>query len=274
MYRTGVPDTPTTSGQIFARLMREILSGSLRPRDQLSEREVVQRFGVSRTPAREAIARLFEKGFLARGVRGAAVVRDIGRDELVELYALRLRLEGWAAALTVKHITAIEIARLEEINRRFEKAVGERDLPRMLDIKAEFHSTTATATRNRWLADVLVSLREKAYIVRYASWQDIRHAQDTVETHEQIIEALRRRDGPRYRRLIDEHIRGPHDLYMSRLVAPPPAARPHVAGPRPRRRTQLTGNPLARPRARGAGRAAPGTPRPRARRTAQESQSR
>jgi len=55
VYRNGVPDTPTTSGQIFARLMRDILSGSLRPRDQLSEREVVQRFGVSRTPAREAI---------------------------------------------------------------------------------------------------------------------------------------------------------------------------------------------------------------------------
>jgi DNA-binding GntR family transcriptional regulator len=95
VYRNGVPDTPTTSGQIFARLMRGILSGSLRPRDQLSEREVVQRFGVRRTPAREAITRLFEKGFLARGTLGAAVVRDIDRNELGELYALRLYLEGW-----------------------------------------------------------------------------------------------------------------------------------------------------------------------------------
>jgi DNA-binding GntR family transcriptional regulator len=231
----------TTSGQIFAQLMRDILSGSLRPREGLSEREVVQRFGASRTPAREAIKRLFEKGFLTRGARGTAVVRDVGRDELAELYALRLRLERWAADLTVKHVTPTEIARLEEINRRFEKAVDERDLPRMLDVKAEFHSTTAAATRNRWLTDVLVSLREKAYVVRYASWEDVRHAQDTVEIHEQMIDALRRRDARRYRQLVHDHISGPLDLYMSRLVAPPPAARRRAAGgARRRRKTQRT----------------------------------
>jgi DNA-binding GntR family transcriptional regulator len=240
--------TTTSAAQVFAQLMREILSGTLRPREQLSEREVVQRFGVSRTPAREALARLHAKGFLSRGARGAAVVRDIGRAELAELYALRLHLEAWAAPLTVAHITPTEIARLQEINRRFEKAVDERDLPAMLDVKAEFHSTTAAATRNRWLAEVLVSLREKAYVVRYASWQDVRHAQDTVEIHEQMIEALRRRDLKRYRRLVDEHVRGPRDLYMSRLVAPPPAAaantaviaRRRRASARPRRGPRLT----------------------------------
>ena len=249
--------TTTSAAQVFAQLMREILSGTLRPREQLSEREVVQRFGVSRTPAREALARLHAKGFLSRGARGAAVVRDIGRAELAELYALRLHLEGWAAALTVAHITPTEIARLQEINRRFEKAVAERDLPAMLEVKADFHSTTAAATGNRWLAEVLVSLREKAYVVRYASWQDVRHAQDTVEIHEQMIEALRRRDVKRYRRLVDDHVRGPRDLYMSRLVAPPPAAAPPAAVPtRPRRAS-------ARPRR-----------RPRLTRRAKESQSR
>jgi len=76
----------------------------------------------------------------------------------------------------------------------------------------------------------------------------VRHAQDTVEIHEQMIEALRRRDVKRYRRLVDDHVRGPRDLYMSRLVAPPPAAARPAAGPthprrasaRPRRRPRLT----------------------------------
>ncbi len=212
----------TTSDQIFAQLLRDILSGTVRPRDQLSERGLVRRFGASRTPVREAIKRLFEKGFLIPGPRGVAVVRDITRREVKELYALRLRLERWAAALTVRHITPTEIARLEETNRRFEKAVAERDLPKMLDIKAEFHSTQVRATRNRWLADVLVTLREKAYAVRYASWQDIGHAQQAIEVHEQMIECLRRRDRKRYEALVYEHVRGPRDMYLSRLVAPPP----------------------------------------------------
>ncbi len=247
----------TTSAQIFAQLMRDILSGSLRPRDQLSERDLVRRFGASRTPVREAVKRLFEKGFLVRGARGTAVVRDVTREEVVELYALRLRLERWAALLTARHVTPGELARLEEINRRFEKAVAERDLPRMLDIKAEFHSTTAAATRNRWLADVLVSLRERAYVVRYASWQDVRHAQETVEIHEQMIDALRWRDGRRYQRLVLEHVRKPRDMYLSRLVAPPPGQpplppprEPAAARPgRPPRRRRATTSGRGRRRA-------------------------
>jgi len=101
-----------------------------------------------------------------------AVVRDIDQREVEELYAVRLKLEAWAARRTAALIRPEEITALEEINRRFEKAAAVRDLPRMLDIKAEFHSTAARATRNRFLAEALIALREKAYAVRYASWQD------------------------------------------------------------------------------------------------------
>lgn len=175
------------------------------------------RFGVSRTPAREAIKGLLAKGFLTVGPNGVAVVREITRQEVEELYAMRFLLERKAAALTVKHITPAEVARLEEINRRFETAVAERDLPGMLDIKAEFHETVARATRNRALAEILISLREKACLVRYASWQDIRHAEQTVEVHAEMIDCLRRRDGRGYRKLVIEHIRLPLEMYRNRL---------------------------------------------------------
>src|SRR6266446_3602763 len=91
----------TASDQIFAQLMREILSGILRPRDQLSERALVERFGASRTPVREAVKRLLERGLLTAGRRGVAVVRDIDQREVEELYAVRLKLEAWAARRTV-----------------------------------------------------------------------------------------------------------------------------------------------------------------------------
>lgn len=208
----------TISDQIYSQLMRDILSGTLRPRELLSERDLVVRFGVSRTPAREAVKRLLERGFLTVGRKGIPVVREVGREEVEELYALRLTLEKFAATLTVRHITPQEITQLVEIARRFEKAVEEQDLSKMLDVKAEFHWVTAKATRNRWLAQVLTDLREKVYVVRSIIWQDPQHGWKTVKAHEGIIAALRRRDLKRYRKLLIDHIRGPLESYLSRLV--------------------------------------------------------
>jgi DNA-binding GntR family transcriptional regulator len=215
---------PRASEQVFYQLLRDILSGALRSRDPLSERDLVARFGVSRTPAREAVKRLLVMGFLTVGPKGIPVVRDVSREEVEELYALRVEMEKFAAALTVRHISQVEIALLETIARRFEKAVDEQDLTKMLDIKAEFHSVTAKATRNRWLSQILTDLREKAYVVRCTIWQDPGQGRNTIKVHSEMIEALRRRDLQRYRNLHLDHILGPLNSYLSRLL--PSALRP------------------------------------------------
>lgn len=211
----------TVADQIFELIVTDILSGTLRPKDAISERALVARFGASRTPAREALKRLQERGFLTSGPKGVSIVRDMPLEEIESLYALRVRLERVAAVLTARQITRAEIARLREINARFAAAVGRRDLLEMLEIRAEFHSTVAAATRNRWLAEILTQLRDKAYAVRHWHWQDLRRAQETIRLHDEMIRALYRRNIPRYRRLIEEQIRAALDVYVNRLVALP-----------------------------------------------------
>jgi len=102
------------------------------------------------------------------------------------------------------------------------------------DIKAESRSTAARATRNRFLAEALMALREKAYAVRCASWQDPDRARETVQVHEEMIRALRARDGARDRTLVLAHVSGPLGEYRQRLSAPAPA-RTHLIGVRRRR---------------------------------------
>jgi DNA-binding GntR family transcriptional regulator len=87
----------TIADEVFNHIVRDILSGSLRPKDQISERELVARFSASRTPVREALKRLHERGFLTIGTKGVAVIRDMSREEVEELYSMRLRLERTAA---------------------------------------------------------------------------------------------------------------------------------------------------------------------------------
>jgi DNA-binding GntR family transcriptional regulator len=225
--------THTLADEIFGYIVRDILSGSLRPKDKISERELVARFNASRTPVREAIKRLHERGFLTIGAKGVAVIRDMSEEEIEELYSIRMRIERSAAILTCKNITESEIQQLKKANKRFGTAVKDRDLVEMLATRAEFHAILANATRNRWLANVMVMLREYAYPLRHAHWQDPQRAAKSIETHAEMIACLEKRNAPKFARLVVWNIREALDLHRNRLVAKPAERRPL---PQPKRR--------------------------------------
>ena len=207
----------TSADRVFSQIVSDIHAGVIRPRDAISERDVVRRFGVSRTPAREAIKRLFERGFLQVGSRRMATVKEITEKDLRDLYDLRLRLEAEAANLTAKYITDSEVSELRSINREFVRAFRARDLARMLRVRAQFHSVLVHATRNTWLAKMLIMLRDEAYVVRHAHWEDPSRARDAIKMHQEMIDALAAGDTARYRRVTLRQIRDGLSTYLSRL---------------------------------------------------------
>ena len=210
----------TSADRVFSQIVSDIHAGVIRPRDTISERDVVHRFGVSRTPAREAIKRLFERGFLQAGPRRVAIIKEITEKDLRDLYDLRLRLEAEAANLTAKYITDDEVAELRRINREFTRAFRARDLARMLDVRAQFHAVLVHATQDRWLAKVLIMLRDEAYVVRHAHWEDPSRAQDAIKMHQEMIDALATGDTARYRKVTLQQIRDGLSTYLSKLRAP------------------------------------------------------
>jgi DNA-binding GntR family transcriptional regulator len=212
----------TAADHVFESVVADILAGVLRPGEQISERDLVTRFGVSRTPVREAIKRLFERGLVQAGAKGVAVVLEIGRDDLRKLYEVREQMEGHAAVLTAANITAKEIDELGRVNRQFGVALAKRDLVRMLDIRAQFHAILAHATRNRWLAEILIMLRDRAYVVRHFHWQDAERARETLRIHERMLAALQRRDARAYRNLVVRQITSAIECYEAQLRAPEP----------------------------------------------------
>jgi DNA-binding GntR family transcriptional regulator len=214
----------TSADRVFSRIVSDIHAGVFRPRDAISERDVVQRFGVSRTPAREAIKRLFARGLLEVGPRRVAIVKEITQKDLGDLYDLRLRLEAEAASLTAKHISDAELARLRGINREFIRAFRARDLARMLDVRAQFHAVLVQATQNSWLAKVLIMLRDEAYVVRHAHWEDPSRAREAIDMHRKMIDALAAGHAARYRKLTLQQIRDGLTTYLSRLRAAPHAS--------------------------------------------------
>jgi len=147
-------------------------------------------------------------------------VVDISAEDLRQLYTLRLQLESSAAREIVAHITAPEIDTLKQINKEFKQALEQRDLVRMLEVRADFHALLSSAARNRWLAEVLIMLREKAYMVRHYHWQDFGRASSTLDTHNQMIKALERKDTEAFVQLVCQQISAAIGTYENRLQAP------------------------------------------------------
>ena len=87
----------------------------------------------------------------------------------------------------------------------------------MLDVRAQFHAVLVQATRNMWLAKILVTLRDDAYVVRHAHWQEPERARQAIEMHREMIDALAAGEGARYRRVLLQQIRDGLESYLSRL---------------------------------------------------------
>ena len=102
-------------------MLEAIDQGEFRPGDRLVESELADRFGVSRTPIREALQRLETQAVLARDGR-SLVVSSLDHDQLGELYVVRAELEGLAARLAAQHAAPEEVRVLWEMVRQRPRA--------------------------------------------------------------------------------------------------------------------------------------------------------
>jgi len=204
------PDTVRDGGATLAPPLRELVYGQLRaavldgefgPRERLAEMRLATRFQVSRTPVREALARLLADGLIERG-DGGFFVTIPNLAQLRDLYELRVTLElrGIARAIedpSVRHARAVLDAELSRWYAMRERP-PEPD-PRFVVQDERFHAELSRASGNPALTDALVAVGERIRRVRMYDFLTRDRVETTVTEHIEIMEAVR--DG----RLDDGH---------------------------------------------------------------------
>ena len=106
----------------YSLILTAIEGGTYRPGDRLVESELAERFGVSRTPVREALQRLETQAMLVRDGR-SLIVASLDHNQLAELYTVRAELEALAARLAARHATPEEVRVLAQMVEDDQKAV-------------------------------------------------------------------------------------------------------------------------------------------------------
>lgn len=152
-------DSLTAQTQFALREL--ILDHKLPPGSRLSVPEIAKLLGVSRTPAREAIAEIVSEGLAVKRANRGAVVVDLTGNDLVEIYLLREVLEGLAARLATLRRTPQQLTVLEEILTAHDRAVKDSNIQSHFDLDREFHTSILEIAGNERLTTSLGMLRSQ-----------------------------------------------------------------------------------------------------------------
>jgi len=187
----------------YTLVMEAIDQGDYRPGDRLVEADLADRFGVSRTPIREALQRLETQAVVTRDGR-SLVVSSLDHDQLGELYVVRAELEGLAARLAAQHASPEEIRVLWEMAARDRALVGDPEA--LARANKRFHHQLHLASHNRYLIQQLEMVRRSMALVATTSLAAAGRAARALDEHEAIVRAIEAQDGPTAEQVIRAHL--------------------------------------------------------------------
>lgn len=202
----GLDDEVPLSSDIAHRLEEDLLRGRVRPGQRLDERELSERYGVSRTPVREALQRLSANGLaVARGRQGLQLTQ-LSVADLLDALSVVAELEALASAQAARRITPGQRTALQTAHGACNRAVEVGDPDAFYDANIDFHHAIAEASHNRVLQDELrrLSLRTAPYR-RAITFQPGRMAASQPE-HAAVMDAVMRNDGAVAAELMRRHV--------------------------------------------------------------------
>ncbi len=179
----------TLASTLHRRLEADIAKGLLEPGARLDEQEVASRFGVSRTPVREAFRLLAADDLVELRGRQGAAVRSIGVHTLIEMFQVMGELEGLCARLAARRATAAQCQRLQAIHARL-AAAHDAGADAFYDINVEFHEAIYEASCNAFLADQTRRLRNRVAAYRRRVTRMPSRVEDTLREHAAVMEAI------------------------------------------------------------------------------------
>ena len=182
--------------QIFEQLEHDILSGKYPRGEMLSEMRLSTELGVSRTPVREAIRRLEQENILEESGRGMVVV-GITREDLMDMYEIRMQVESMAVRRAATNISDSELQEMREIidlQRYYAEKKSPESSNEIRNLDSRFHELLYRSSGSRTYYQVLRSLHKKVTKYRMASVSKHTRALKSIEEHEAIYQALAAHD--------------------------------------------------------------------------------
>lgn len=193
------------SGQkdAYGLILEAIDTGVYRPGGRLVESELAERFGVSRTPIREALQRLETQSMLTRDGR-SLIVASLDHNQMADLYVVRTELEGLAARLAARHATPEEIRVLRDMVDEDRALVNDPDA--LSKANRRFHKQIHLASHNRYLVKQLDLVHRSMALLATTSLAVEGRGAEAIDEHDEIVSAIEAGDGNAAHTALSNHI--------------------------------------------------------------------
>lgn len=196
---------------VYDAIRDAIVAGRIKPGEPLSENRLAAEFGTSRTPIREALHRLEIEALVERLPRGVQV-RETSPEEIIDIYDVRITLEGAAARAAAERATELDRRRLRSAQATM-AATGDDARERAV-VNRQFHEAVWAASHSPTLVDLLQRLN--VHLVRYptTTLESDERWTAVLEEHEALLDAIDAGDPLRAREIAEHHMGGAREVRM------------------------------------------------------------
>lgn len=192
--------------EAVTRIRDMITEGHLEPGSKISEKQLCELFGISRTPLREALKVLATEGLLELLPNRGARVAKHTRKDLGDLFHVMAALEGLAGELACQNVTEPALNEIRALHHEMLAHYARRDRAAYFRVNQAIHEAIIAAADNRVLSMLYESLRGRIRPARFMANLSRERWGEAVSEHGEILEALSRRDGARLRELLRLHL--------------------------------------------------------------------
>jgi len=201
-------ESSTIADQVFKKLQQAIVEGQLAAGSKISEPALAKQFGISRGPLREALSRLEACHLIERTLNVGARVVSLSHQHLVEIYHIRESLEGLAANLAAQYMTDFEINELEDLLKNHQQHIEKDNNYFQKEGDMDFHFRIFQGSKNATLINMYCNdLYHLIRLYRYQFGMVSQRVNRAFSEHQQIVDAIRQRDGELAQFLMSRHIR-------------------------------------------------------------------
>lgn len=202
----GLTDVKPIREIIYDHLKQSILDGVIKPGDRMVERDIAEKYSVSRTPVREALRKLESEGFLEYIPRKGEVVRGFNVDEIKEIYDVRKALECLAVRSAIQNITAEELEALKTIVDQLEKEENGHQSQATFARLHDFDELILKTAKMPIVANFLNTLQESLTRYRKINLSQAPRRKKAIGEHRQILQAIVDKDVERAEKAVCDHI--------------------------------------------------------------------
>jgi len=180
--------------QVADRLRDQIYQRELTPGDAIDEMALCERYGISRTPLREALKVLNSEGLIELIPRRGSFVRSMDIEELNELFPVMVVLEGLCAREAVENCAAQDLQQLEKMHEKLERFAEQGDIDGYYEQNFVFHQAVQDLSGNKWLQRVIGDLRKVLRLARHMQLTIPGRLEASLEEHRQVMQAFIKND--------------------------------------------------------------------------------